>query len=161
MPKRTDDAREHAREQLKRLIDEDFRVADDGFLDTLTAKEIGTLGESLAAGYLRQRGYEIIERNYRCPEGEADIIAFDEDDDEVVLVEVKTRRLRSAADEVYPEEAVTPKKERRYRRIAYCYAMEHFPTPSIRFDVIAVSLAAGCVAGIDHLYSAFDWDADR
>ena len=143
------------------VVDGGLRLCDDGFLDTLTAKEIGTLGESLAASYLEQRGYEIIERNYRCSEGEADLIALDEDGGEVVLVEVKTRRVRAADGEVYPEEAVTKRKERRYKRIAFCYAMEHFPTPSIRFDVIAVSLCSGCIAGIEHLYRAFDWDADR
>lgn len=158
---KTEDARERAKKQLKQLIDEDHRVVDDGFLDTLSTKEIGTLGESLAACYLEQRGYDIIERNYRCPEGEADLIAYDEEGGEVVLVEVKTRRMRSEDDEVYPEEAVTPKKQRRYRRIAYCYAMEHFPTPSIRFDVVAVGLVSGCTASIDHLCGAFDWDADQ
>lgn len=156
-----DCTRERAQGQLKRLLDESLCVSDDGFLDSLNNKELGTLGESLAASYLEQRGYEILERNYRCPEGEADLIAYDGGDDSVVLVEVKTRRMRSEDDPVYPEEAVNAKKERRYRRIAYCYAMEHFPTPSIRFDVVAVSLVSGCVASIEHLYNAFDWDADR
>lgn len=133
---------------------------DGSLLDSLSAKEMGAMGEELAASYLEEAGYTIVERNYRCPEGEADLIAFDPDEDAVVLVEVKTRRVRHA-DDLYPEEAVDSRKERRYRRIACCYAAEHCPVPAIRFDVIGVTVAAGYIAGVDHVSGAFDWDVPR
>lgn len=158
---RTERERSERKKRIEQLFDSDFVIADDGFLDELNNKEIGALGEAIAASYLMQLGLEIVERNYRCPEGEADLIAYDETEDEVVLVEVKTRRLRAVDGTLYPEEAVTPKKERRYRRIASYYAMEYYPVPSIRFDVIGIGVVSGCVASIVHLCRAFDWDAGR
>lgn len=128
-------------------------------IDGLSTKEIGNLGEMLAASYLEDRGYEIIERQYRCPEGEADLIAYDLDEDTVVMVEVKTRRCRSADAAVFPEEAVDERKQRRYRRIASYYAMTHAPIPRIRFDVVAVNLIAGAAAEVEHIYGAFEGGA--
>ena len=149
------------RPDLEELFDGNFLICDDGFLDELNNKEVGALGEAIAATYLKQLGMDVLEKNYRCPEGEADLIAYDDEADEVVLVEVKTRRFRSMEESLYPEEAVTPKKERRYRRIASYYVMEHYPVPCVRFDVVAVGLVSGCVASIVHLERAFDWDTDR
>lgn len=151
--------RERAQAILRRAIDEGECVFDGQYLSGMSNKLIGTLGEELAACYLEGRGYEIVERNYRCPEGEADIIAHDCDSEEVVLVEVKTRR--STAVDSYPEEAVTPSKIKRYRRIAYQFIADHFPCQSVRFDVIAVTLASKGACEIRHLYGVFDWEADQ
>ena len=126
-----------------------------------TAKELGAFGEQLSASYLESIGFEILERGYRCAEGEADIIAYDPVAEQVVLVEVKTRRGDPAREDLYPEEAVDARKRRRYRRIASCYAFDHFPVPSIRFDVIGVCVHDGRVADVSHLYGAFDWACDR
>lgn len=128
-------------------------------VDDLGTKQLGDLGESIAACYLVERGYEILEKNYRCHEGEADLIAYDPRTDAVVLVEVKTRRVRDLDGEVYPEEAVDRRKRRRYRRIASCYLMERYPVRSIRFDVVAISIHTERTAGIEHILGAFDWDA--
>lgn len=157
--------RERRRQKARERGEQVARCPDcplqGSLIDDLTPRELGDMGEEIAALYLCERGYEIVERNYRCVEGEADIVAFDMDAEEVVLVEVKTRRARHIADAPYPEEAVDERKRRRYRRIASCYAMAHFPVPSIRFDVIAVTLAPGCEAGVEHLFGAFDWDAGQ
>lgn len=128
-------------------------------VDELGSKQLGDLGESIAACYLMERGYDVLERNYRCHEGEADLIAYDPRADAIVLVEVKTRRVRSFDGEVYPEEAVDRRKRRRYRRIASCYVMEHYPVRSIRFDVIAITIYSERSAGVEHIHGAFDWDA--
>ena len=156
--------RERARELLEMLLE--GRSPDEEFDDLagIPPKVLGALGEELAAWYLDERGYTIVERNYRCPEGEADIVAFDVDSEEIVLVEVKTRREHIGIDSAYPEEAVTPKKQQRYRRIAYCYAAEHFPVPAVRFDVIAVGIEPESTARrgtIRHICRAFDWEADQ
>lgn len=127
----------------------------------LTRKQLGDLGEEIAAAYLMARGYDILERSWRCSEGEADLIAYDVVEEQVVLVEVKTRRCAHAEDAPYPEEAVDERKQRRYRRIAACYVLEHYPVPSIRFDVIAVTVVDGAVADVTHIYSAFDWEGAR
>ena len=115
--------------------------------------------EELAARYLESRGYEIVERNYRCCEGEADLVVYDPSSEEVVLVEVKARR--GHEPDCYPEEAVSRSKRRRYRRIAHQFIADHYPCPSIRFDVIAVSFDTVSVGEIRHLYGAFDWEAGQ
>ena len=80
----------------RRVAEEALKSGDDfpEFIETLTPKELGYLGEALACSYLEERGLEVVERQYRCREGEADIIAHDLDSDEIVLVEVKTRRAK-------------------------------------------------------------------
>ena len=138
----------------QRFLDE----GDNEFIPPeLTRKELGDLGECIAEAYLVARGYDILERKWRCSEGEADLIAYDNVDDEVVLVEVKTRRCARGDRDTYPEEAVDARKQRRYRRIASCYVLAHYPVPAIRFDVVAVIIENGTVADISHIYSAFDW----
>lgn len=127
-------------------------------LGAMPGKLLGTVGEELAARYLEARGFSVIERNYRCSEGEADLVVLDPNTNEVVLVEVKTRRVPDAAD-IFPEEAVTPFKQRRYRRIAALFAMERYPCPAIRFDVIAVQLRDDGTGSLRHSFGTFDWEA--
>ncbi|RBP67915.1 putative endonuclease [Brevibacterium sanguinis] len=71
---------------------------------------LGRLGEDLAVAYLEDRGMTIVERNFRCPRGELDIIA--RDGDTLVVVEVKTRRTLALGS---PLEAITVAKLRRIR----------------------------------------------
>lgn len=134
---------------------------DPEIIDTLTAKELGYLGEALACSYLEAQGYDAMCQGYRCPEGEADLVMFDPDSEEVVLVEVKTRRNYTDDDCLYPELAVDERKQRRYERIAARYQMENFPVFALRFDVIAVTLRPGFLAEIEHLVSAFEWDCQQ
>lgn len=130
--------------------------------DALTAKDLGRLGELLACSYLEDNGYLFEERGYRCSAGEADLVMIDEDTEEVVLVEVKTRRARAAqVADLYPECAVDERKRARYARIAACYLMEHFPVFALRFDVVAVTICSGCEAAVEHIVGAFEWDGDR
>lgn len=133
-------------------------LATEG-IEGLTPKQLGALGELVAASYLEHRGYDILEHGYRCPEGEADLIALDVAAQAVVLVEVKTRRGMGRAD-VSPEEAVDRRKRMRYRRIASCYLMDRFPVMSLRFDVIAVRITGPHDARIDHFHDVFAWEAE-
>jgi len=99
-------------------------------------RETGILGEELAADYLRERGYEIIETNYRCPEGEIDIVASD--GDTLVFIEVRTRSSRRFGT---PEESITPTKKERMRLTAARYLEAHEGLPDEwRIDVVAVEL---------------------
>lgn len=96
---------------------------------------MGTKYEQIAADWLRQKGYAILEMNYRCKQGEVDIIA--EDCEYLVFVEVKFRRDGRAGT---PEAAVDLRKQMRICRVADCYLLQHqlgFDTP-VRFDVIAI-----------------------
>ncbi len=128
-------------------------------LSDMSPSQIGATGELLAASYLEERGYDILEHGYRCSEGEADLIAYDFESNEIVLVEVKSRRAR-ARDDLRPEEAVDERKRERYRRIASCYLMDRFPVMAIRFDVVSIVFRSGMEASIKHFYSVFDWEAD-
>ena len=113
---------------------------------------------------LKREGYEIMEAYDgktgldMALSGKADLVLLDELDDVVVMCEVKTRRVAlECTTRVFPEEAVDAQKQRRYRRIASCYLMEHYPLKAIRFDAVGVTIRGGHIAEIEHQYNAFDW----
>jgi putative endonuclease len=114
----------------------------------MRAKDVlGRLGEDAAAKHLADLGWTIIQRNWRCPEGELDIVAHDGSG--LVVCEVKTR---SGADYGTPVEAVTPAKAARLRRLASrwleAYGIGHV---AIRIDVIGLVRAGPGRFTIDHL----------
>src|ERR1700680_3827737 len=76
----------------------------------------GTMGEAAAARYLTERGYHVLERNFRCRGGEIDLIALD--GGTLVFIEVKLRRTLARGS---PLEAVTPLKQARVRKAAQQY----------------------------------------
>ena len=96
----------------------------------------GRQGEDLAAGYLESAGYRIVERNYRCPFGEMDLVA--RDGETIVFVEVKSRRSDRFGP---PQDSVGPKKQKKMSQIALHYLeQKQLHSCEARFDVIAVSL---------------------
>ena len=99
-------------------------------------RDTGILGEKLARDFLKKRGYRIVETNYRCPEGEIDIIARHKDF--LVFIEVRTKTsLRFGS----PEESITPAKKERLRAVASYYQQTHDNlSQSWRIDVVAVEL---------------------
>ena len=98
--------------------------------------QLGERGEEVSCLYLEGKGMDIIERNWKCQAGEADIIVRDGED--LVFVEVKAR---SSEAKGFPEEAVTAEKRRRYEHIALNYLFSHdLPSARVRFDVIALVL---------------------
>ena len=98
------------------------------------SRELGRRGEQAAARFLDSRGYEILERNWTCFAGEADIIA--RYGDTLCFVEVKTR---SHLSKGFPSESVDARKRDRYEKIAACY-LKTFEAVDIRvrFDVISI-----------------------
>jgi putative endonuclease len=118
---------------------------------TLERKRLGERGEDAAVAFLERAGMTVVERNWRCPGGEIDIVALD--GDIVVLCEVKTRRTASKGT---PEEAVTPAKRRRYAKLAQAYLLQAGIEPvSVRFDVITLLVIAEDRALLRHLRAAF------
>lgn len=95
-------------------------------------KEIGDKGEFLASEFLINKGYRILDKNFRTRLGEIDIIAKDKD--ELVFVEVKARRTSYFGS---PEEFVTPQKQQRIKRAALEYLSQN-PHSSWRIDVISI-----------------------
>ena len=117
------------------------------------AKAVGARGEELAAAYFASRDWTVLERNWRCAAGEADLVVED-DDGAVVLVEVKTRRTQPGSG-IFPEAAVDRRKRERYRSIARCYLACHPDVDDVRFDVVALTVSGG-ETRLTHFFGAFD-----
>ena len=99
-----------------------------------TKDAVGRYGEEVAARFLREAGFAILERNWRCELGEIDIVA--RDGTALVICEVKTRR---GLDFGSPLEAVTYDKLRRLRRLAGRWLRDHdVRPPTVRIDVVGV-----------------------
>lgn len=95
---------------------------------------LGAWGEQIAVEHLTAHGLTVLDRNWRCREGELDVVATD--GATVVVVEVKTR---TGTGFGRPEEAVTPRKLARVRRVAQRWLAEHrVRWVEVRFDVVAV-----------------------
>ena len=132
-------------------------------LDEYTTKELGTQGERIAASYLAEHGYRILDMNWRCNAGEVDIVAtMDEPEEElrrsVVLVEVKTRLALGDEADYMPELAVDPQKKSRYRMLGLLYLVQHNEIDSVRVDVVAVNIVGERNAKLRHLLGAVTWD---
>jgi putative endonuclease len=112
---------------------------------------VGKYGERVAADFLRDAGFTVLERNWRCSDGEIDLIAAD--GDVLVFCEVKTR---SGLAFGHPAEAVVGVKAARIRRLATRWlAMHESHWAEIRFDVISVLRQPRGAASVTHLRGAF------
>jgi len=118
-------------------------------------KNLGILGENLAVEAIQQRGWEILARNWRCPLGEIDIIA--RADDLLAIIEVKTRRGRSAGT---PEHAVDDRKQHKLCKLAQCYVETNGWEGDVRIDVVGVELSSsGELLRVTHWPGAVEcWD---
>ena len=119
-------------------------------------RETGIRGEKIARDFLKKRGYRIIETNYRCPQGEIDIIARHKDS--LVFTEVRTKK---NLDFGSPEESITPTKKERMRAAAFHYQQTHDDMPpSWRIDAVFIELdRKGTVSRIELIENAVgeDW----
>lgn len=101
--------------------------------------ELGKRGEDLAVFHLKKLRYKIIERNYRCNQGEIDVIALDKNI--LVFVEVKTRSSNKFGS---PLTGITTKKQRQLVKTALFYLQKHrLFNRDARFDVVAVEIDSG------------------
>ena len=118
----------------------------------MDARTLGSFGEEQTARYLRRKGYRIVERNFRCRQGEIDLIA--RKGKYLVFVEVKLRK-----DERFgaAREFVTPAKQARILAAARLYLAEHEEELQPRFDVIEIYAPNGEKGPIriEHLEDAF------
>lgn len=96
--------------------------------------ELGKIGEELAAQYLQEHGYIILEQNWAFDRAEIDIIAQKEEDT-LVVVEVKTRNSDFFGD---PQSFVTPAKIKQIVKAANEYVVSNDLDVEVRFDIIAV-----------------------
>jgi putative endonuclease len=102
-------------------------------------RALGMLGESLAVRHLQGLGYVVLERNYRCRDGEVDIVA--RDGERLAFVEVRARRTQTYGT---PEESVTLRKQERLASVARSYLLERgFADVDWGIDVVALEFTPG------------------
>lgn len=108
--------------------------------------ELGRWGEDLAAAFLEEKGYAIIERDWKSGHHDLDIVA--KDGSTLVIVEVKTRRNRLYGN---PEEAIDYKKRRSLLSAINHYTKSHRIYSNVRFDIISIVGNMGEKPEIDHI----------
>ena len=115
--------------------------------------DFGKQGEEIAVKYLMDKGYEILERNWRNRHQEIDIIA--KDGKELVIVEVKTRKSNNYGE---PDLAVNKQKQRLLIYAANAYLFRNKLDIDTRFDIISI-IVSNDKPVIDHIEDAFlpDW----
>jgi putative endonuclease len=97
---------------------------------------LGDWGEQVAQRFLADKGYRILGTKYRCAHGEIDIIA--RDGDELVFVEVRTRRQSGYGQ---PEESITAAKAQRLMKTGYDYLQaQELESASWRIDLVGVNV---------------------
>ncbi|MCU1691222.1 MAG: hypothetical protein JWM64_313 [Frankiales bacterium] len=113
---------------------------------------LGRYGEELAVEHLQAAGLQVLSRNWRCREGELDVVCRELRT--VVFVEVKTRSGTGFGE---PAEAVTLRKARRLRVLATRWLEQHRPPDAadLRFDVVSVVRRRGYAPVVVHLQGAF------
>ncbi len=111
---------------------------------------LGKKGEEIALGFFRKKGYRIVERNYRTPFGEIDLIA--RDGEVLVFIEVKTR-----ADIAFgrPFEAVDRRKREKMRKVSLSFMKKFRTEVPARFDVLSIDIENGRET-IEHIKDAFE-----
>lgn len=114
-------------------------------------KETGQLGEDIAIHYLKQKGYIILNKNYRCKYGEIDIIALEKK--EIIFIEVKTRQNSKYG---LPSEAVNKiKQQHMLRSIKNYLFINNIYEKSIRIDVIEIYIKDN-IYEVNHIKQAFE-----
>jgi putative endonuclease len=118
---------------------------------TTERRAVGAYGERMAERHLTAAGLVVLDRNWRCRDGEVDLILRDGDD--VVFCEVKTRRTDLFGT---PAEAIDAVKVRRLRRLAALWLAQTSVRPrEIRFDVVQVWLQRRGATLVEHTRAAF------
>lgn len=117
-------------------------------------QEFGNYGEEEAARYLQRINYNIIERNFTCKFGEVDIIAYDRFNNEIVIVEVKSRQQIKYGT---PAEAVDQNKINHIKKVTEFYAYtKNLYSCNFRFDVIEILSFPSENLKLNHIIQAFE-----
>jgi putative endonuclease len=143
----------HANQHLKPSILGRVNNASHGTESMGDAKKLGPRAEEHAWGLLKQRGHKLVARNYKCPQGELDLVSWH--GDTLVFTEV---RARSRSDFGSPAETVTAAKQTRIKRAANWFCVRMFqgkPLPSCRFDVVWIAAEDGKIAESGVIEGAF------
>ncbi len=108
---------------------------------------LGRFGEAFAARHLLEQGMVVLDRNWRCPAGEIDLVL--RDGRVLVVCEVKTRSSQAYGS---PLEGVDQRKAARLRRLAARWLSEHHLRPDdVRIDLVGVLAAPGAAVRLEHV----------
>src|SRR5689334_21686493 len=120
---------------------------------TTGRKQTGNQGEAIAARFLEDTGYTIVDKNWHCASGELDIVA--RKGDTLVFVEVKTCH-GDSVDAAFMQ--ITPAKRRKLVASAYNYvSAKQQESLLTRIDVIGIALPGQAKPVIEHVEDALDW----
>lgn len=122
-------------------------------MEQTATQALGQYGEELAAQHLVAAGMQVLDRNWRCREGELDLVVRDRDGT-LVFVEVKTRSGTAFGE---PSEAVGHRKAAKVRQVACRWLLERRPpgAAGLRFDVVSIVRRRGHAPVLTHLRGAF------
>jgi putative endonuclease len=126
-----------------------IRFSDGGSMTATAASRqaMGRYGEDVAERYLIGQGMVVLDRNWRCPDGEIDLVL--RDGPVLVVAEVKTRYDDSFGS---PHEAITVAKSKRLQRLAFRWLAEHPIRPAeLRFDLVAIRQPGHGAAQVEHV----------
>lgn len=112
--------------------------------------DLGQLGEDLAASYLQEKQYQIMEKNFRFQKAEIDIIAFHKNT--LVVVEVKTRTSTAFG---LPQDFIKAAKIKLLTKAINFYVESNHLNYNIRFDIIAIHKKTKGIFEIEHIEDAF------
>ncbi len=118
----------------------------------MNTKAFGDKGEQIAVEFLKNKGYDILHRNFVASGNELDIVAFDYSTNQIVFVEVKT-----LSDDFFqmPYQEVNMKKQKKIIRAANSYLIRYNIDKEARFDVISIVKRENADPQIEHIISAF------
>jgi putative endonuclease len=118
---------------------------------------LGDWGEEKGLRYLSDQGYQLLTRNWRTREGEIDLVM--KQDLTIVFVEVKTRKTDRFG---FPEESITPGKQKRLRKTCLAYLQENdYEDRDWRIDVVAIEATrSGEITRLDHYENAVEDEMD-
>ncbi len=114
---------------------------------------LGALGEDIAARYVEQLGWKILDRNWRCAYGEIDLVAYD--GTEIVVIEVRTRRGKHALGQAVA--SVDQRKRRRLRRLAELYRQQLPDDMSVRVDVLGIAQRGDDLFDVEMVRDVLGW----
>ncbi|NDJ62671.1 MAG: YraN family protein [Chloroflexi bacterium] len=119
----------------------------------MSTQTTGQIGERLARQHLRSQGYQILATNWRCAEGELDIVARQAET--IVFVEVRARRAPTTESALV---SIDPRKQEQLAKLAYLYLDAHdLDSAAWRIDVIAVAIPRAGAAIVEQVVNALDW----
>jgi putative endonuclease len=123
----------------------------------MTPAEVESEGVKLTRLYLKRRDYVVGDNGFTCEEGSVAVVASDDSEGEVVLVDVRTH-VHLGEESYMPELAVDAEGQESYRRLAMRYLFAHPECKKARVDIVSIAIVGERCARLRHLVGAYSWE---